>query len=354
MYTVKRGDVNLSIIDGVTKGVDFIAAANTENLIKAALTLMNERDSINRILLNPSGMYQRLYSGISDKNKEAELTTSLVRSKPNEPIYAKDINVLIKYTNELSSTTAKSRYVMKSAECAYYQDNITIHKIENPAVIPDRQDVDPITGVPIFNPNGTPKMVPGFRNPVPVLDENGNPTYYTVTHEPIVVEGPEILTPDITQIIRICNNLEIPCNNRSILTGWKRSDMTSGGNRVGICTNINRMQMVLETISDSSSSNIPSVEIGELIKADTFTHIAKNLRSISEAIGDQSKIIDNDGACNSACQLRCQVSCQLSCQLSCQSCYGGTCHDQNCGGFSILWLTAGISQFLGGLIDIIK
>lgn len=34
------------------------------------------------------------------------------------------------------------------------------------------------------------------------------------------------------------------------------------------------------------------------------------------------------------CALSCQVSCQQSCMLACQSCHGGTCHDQNCGGWS--------------------
>lgn len=37
--------------------------------------------------------------------------------------------------------------------------------------------------------------------------------------------------------------------------------------------------------------------------------------------------------CQLSCQSTCQVSCQSTCQISCQNCYGGTCHDQHCGGF---------------------
>ena len=34
------------------------------------------------------------------------------------------------------------------------------------------------------------------------------------------------------------------------------------------------------------------------------------------------------------CQINCQVTCQYTCQLSCQNCYGGTCHNQHCGGMA--------------------
>lgn len=349
MYTARRGRVNISIIDGVTKGVDFIAASNTQNLIQAALTLMNERDSINEILANPTTQGGKLYNGIKDQNKEAELTTALAKSRPKEPIYARDINTLIKYTNELSQTAAKSRYVMKSAPCSFYQDGVTIHKVDPETTVPDRQDVDPITGEPIFNPDGTPKMVPGFKNPVPVLDEHGNPIYYTVTHQPILVEGPPITTPDVEQVVRICNNPGIQCDNRSVLTGWARSD-TASGNIVNICTNINRVQLVLENVSGGVGTAVDSVAKGELIKADTFNGIARNLKAVSISIGEQTKTImggnENSPACYTTCQMTCQISCQTSCQISCQGCYSGTCHNQNCGGWSMIWLTIGVTPFL--------
>ena len=353
MYTVKRGRANISIIDGVTKGKDVISASNTQNLINAILTLMNERDSIKYILDHPTEMGLKLYSGIKDTAKEAELKDVLSRTNPNQPIYASDINTVIKYTNELSTTFSKASYSLKEAPCNYARENVLIHRNDPEPLPPDRQDVDPVTGEGIFNPDGTPKMVPGFRNPVPVLDADGNPTYYTVTKAPILVEGPPLLTPDIEQTVRICENPSIQCDNRSTLTGWARSDMVSG-NMVHICTRPMRMQMVLEQSSvGGGGAHVDNVNKGDLIKAETFTQIAKNLRSVSETIGDYHRAITgNDGwdggdagcalACQAACMTTCQStcmsicmsSCQTACMISCMSCFSGTCHNQNCGGWS--------------------
>lgn len=64
--------------------------------------------------------------------------------------------------------------------------------------------------------------------------------------------------------------------------------------------------------------------------ASLYTAIIANLTLISTNLDSVNSYWD----ANDVCARNCQVSCQAACQLACQSCYGGTCHDQNCGGWS--------------------
>jgi len=66
------------------------------------------------------------------------------------------------------------------------------------------------------------------------------------------------------------------------------------------------------------------------ISANLYQAIVSNLQIISSNLDSVNNWWDS----SDVCALSCQVACQQACQLACQSCYGGTCHNQNCGGWS--------------------
>ena len=307
------------------KAGDEIYASSTSYLLDVLLTVMNERDSWNKIKANPTTMGLKQLSGIADAGKESEMRNTKGAIVTDAPVYASWINTIIKYTNEMTSTVGNTYTKMESRPCQFPVSKTLIQKQEQKTV-PDMQEVDPVTGIGVFNADGTPKMIPGYKNPVPVLDAGGNPTYYTVTKKQIFKEGP-ITNTDTTGTYNVCSNPTIECSNRVKLYGWSDMESATDPGYVYECTNTNRVQAV-EYSNGTGAGSIASVAAGQKIMASTFIAITTNLRQISHAI-------DAYGPWNNgACALTCQVTCQQPCQLSCQSCYGGTCHNQNCGGFS--------------------
>ena len=340
-----RGAVQYTEPGSVTAKTDNVSASFTRYLLTVLLTMMNERDSINKILANPatfgdgaradynngntagSGYAVKQLDGIVDKAKESEMVNAQNNIFKGQYVYAKDVNSIIKYTNELLTTVGSSNYSYQAIPCQYPLTNVTIIKHNDQAVVPDQALVDPITGVEVLDANGNKIMVPGYYNPVPVYDSQGNPTYYTVTGKQIYQEGP-VVNADQTEVATLCGNTGITCPNRVARWGWSRADSADSVKMVNICSNTNRSQMVYNQ-SSAGGNAVTSVNVDEFITASTFNLISANLRLISTAL-DSYKDWWQNGGCNRSCQ----VSCQKSCQVSCQNCYGGTCHDQNCGGWS--------------------
>jgi hypothetical protein len=324
-----RGVVVYTEPKDVARG-DAILATDTSYLLSVLLVTMNERDSINRIMNNPDnyGTPLQQLSGIIDPAKENEMSTVRASIGVDVPIYASYVNTVIKYTNEMVRTCGGASSQLTIITCTYpYQD--TIIKVEAEVVVLDQQKVNPVTGVGIVDASGNAVMIPGFRNPIPVLDANGNPTYYTVTKKQIFKEGPEIETPDTSLSERLCGNISISCPNRVKQYGWKSESSSEDLGYVWVCSSTQRQAVVVVPGSISGDA-VPSVNKGDIIYASTFIAIATNLRLISQALDSYKDWWNPNGSCSRTCQ----VSCQKPCMLSCQSCYGGTCHNQNCGGWS--------------------
>ena len=373
---VNRGAVHVTIPNSVQAGKDKVSANLTKTLIGVILTFMNERDSIFALKADPKTTNKiKQLNGIADKSKENALHSASNNTVAGKFVYASDINTMITYANELVNTMGVRSTSYQTKTCTYVLRNKTLIKINPEKTVPDQPKVDPVTGETQYDANGKVIMVPGFKNPIPVLDAEGNPTYYTVTKQQIFTEGP-ITNEDETQVLHVCGNTGIACVNRSMLSGWKHID-SSNSDPVPICTNDQRNQL-----SDGSipldASQVPSVAKDELIEADTFNLIIANLIAVNSALESyadwwgaaggcsitcQSKcqaicqsacqttcqISCQDtcqlscqeacqtvcqNACQHSCQTTCQTACQQACQLACQSCFGGTCHNQNCGGFS--------------------
>ena len=373
---VNRGAVHVTIPNSVQAGKDKVSANLTKTLIGVILTFMNERDSIFALKADPKTTNKiKQLNGIADKSKENALHSASNNTVAGKFVYASDINTMITYANELVNTMGVRSTSYQTKTCTYVLRNKTLIKINPEKTVPDQPKVDPVTGETQYDANGKVIMVPGFKNPIPVLDAEGNPTYYTVTKQQIFTEGP-ITNEDETQVLNVCGNTGIACVNRSMLSGWKHID-SANSDPVPICTNDQRNQL-----SDGSipldASQVPSVAKDELIEADTFNLIIANLIAVNSALESyadwwgaaggcsitcQSKcqaicqsacqttcqISCQDtcqlscqeacqtvcqNACQHSCQTTCQTACQQACQLACQSCFGGTCHNQNCGGFS--------------------
>ena len=373
---VNRGAVHVTIPNSVQAGKDKVSANLTKTLIGVILTFMNERDSIFALKADPKTTNKiKQLNGIADKSKENALHSASNNTAAGKFVYASDINTMITYANELVNTMGVRSTSYQTKTCTYVLRNKTLIKINPEKTVPDQPKVDPVTGETQYDANGKVIMVPGFKNPIPVLDAEGNPTYYTVTKQQIFTEGP-ITNEDETQVLNVCGNTGIACVNRSMLSGWKHID-SANSDPVPICTNDQRNQL-----SDGSipldASQVPSVAKDELIEAGTFNLIIANLIAVNSALESyadwwgaaggcsitcQSKcqaicqsacqttcqISCQDtcqlscqeacqtacqNACQHSCQTTCQTACQQACQLACQSCFGGTCHDQNCGGWS--------------------
>lgn len=373
---VNRGAVHVTIPNSVRAGKDKVSANLTKTLIGVILTFMNERDSIFALKADPKTTNKiKQLNGIADKGKENALNGARSNTAAGKFVYASDINTMITYANELVNTMAVRSTSYQTKTCTYVLRNKTLVKDNPEVVIPDQPKVDPVTGETQYDANGKVIMVPGFRNPVPVLDANGKPTYYTVTKQQIFTEGP-VSNEDETQVLNLCGNKGIACVNRSMLSGWKYIDSAAPG-PIPICTNDQRNQL-----SDGSipldASQVPSVAQDQMIEADTFNLIIANLIAVNGALEsyadwwgagggcsvtcqtkcqaicqsacqttcqiscqDKCQLACQDkcqtacqNACQYGCQTTCQTACQDACQLACQSCYGGTCHDQNCGGWS--------------------
>lgn len=328
---VNRGMVHLTIPDPVTKQVTTVKASTTQTLISTILTFINERDSDKTLEanINTSTKISQL-NGIKDPVAKSDLESSAFKTVPGSYVFASDINNMIKYVNDLTATCGSRTSSYQTVECSYPQPNVEIRQVVQETSVPDRQLVDPITGVPILDDAGKPVMVAGLKNPVPVLDNDGKPTYYTVSGDQIFTEGP-ITNIDVVQTITLCTNTSISCPNRTKLTGWVRTDSADPTAIVNVCTNTRRSQIVYNG-GTTIANPIPTVNPGEFVKADTFNLIIANLIAVNNSLDSYKDWWD--GHCSGACQLTCQVTCQTSCQLACQNCYGGTCHNQNCGGFS--------------------
>ena len=397
---VNRGAVHVTIPNAVKAGMDKVSANLTKNLIGVILTFMNERDSIFALKADPRTTRKiKQLNGIVDRNKENALNGASSNTAPGKFVYASDINTMITYANELVSTMSVHSTSYETKTCDYVNRNKTLIKDKQEVKVPDQPKVDPVTGETQYDADGNVIMVPGFKNPIPVLDADGNPTYYTVTKQQIFMEGP-IVNEDETQVLNICGNTGIACVNRALLDGWKYSDSETTG-PIPVCTNDQRNQLSDGSIP-LSASKVPLVNKDELIKADTFNLIIANLIAVNGALesyadwwgagggcsvtcqnacqaicqsacqsacqnacqatcqhacqavclsacqvacliscetGCQVACQDScqsacQNACQYGCQTTCQTACQDACQLACQSCHGGTCHNQNCGGFS--------------------
>lgn len=127
--------------------------------------------------------------------------------------------------------------------------------------------------------------------------------------------------------VNICSNTSISCPNRETRNGYKDEASADEPGYVIICTSTQRPEV--QTVG-AGTLEIPRVSANEIVYAQTWTYISQYLRQVSEALNKYKGTWDSIGAC----VLTCQVKCQASCQLVCQSCYGGTCHNQNCGGMS--------------------
>ena len=330
---VHRGNVILTIPDKVVAKKDLVTADRTRTLINIIKTFINERDSIEKMKTtagNEAPAHLSQLSGIKDPATEKNLTDAYNASYVNGPVCARDINHMINYTNELAVTTGSRVSSYPVAECQYPQRDVTIIKVNQTTTVPDMEMVDPVTGETVRDANGNPVMVPGFKNPVPLLDGDGNPVYYTKTGKQIFVEGPVVNTDETQKIIR-CTNIGIVCPNRVKMSGYDYINDATPDHIVYACSNTKRNQIVF-TNASSNRPSIPFVVTDEMIKADTFNLIIENLSAIDDALDSYKSWFD--GPCAGSCQLACQTACQAACQLACQHCFFSTCHNQNCGGWS--------------------
>nr|DAE82511.1 MAG TPA: Six-cysteine peptide SCIFF [Caudoviricetes sp.] len=331
---VRRGKISLTIPDKVNAKKDIVTADRTRTLLNIIKTFINERDSIEKMKAttgneNPAHISQ--LSGISNPTTEKNLTDAYNASYVNGPVYARDINHMINYTNELATTTGSRVSSYQVAECQYPQRDVTIIKINQNTVVPDMEMVDPVTGETVIGADGKPVMVPGLRNPIPLLDGDGNPVYYTKTGKQVFVEGPPVNVDETQKIIR-CTNISIVCPNRVKMSGFDYVNDATPDHIVYACSNTKRNQIVF-TNAPSGQPPIPNVATDEMIKADTFNLVIENLSAINTAL-DSYKSWFGEGQCAGTCQLACQTACQSACQLACQHCFFQTCHNQNCGGWS--------------------
>ena len=127
--------------------------------------------------------------------------------------------------------------------------------------------------------------------------------------------------------VRQCTDLNQNCGNREMLTGWHYKYNDSQVYRCNSTTRTGTGNITTKLNLDDIPYVIPNITI---IDSDLLARLCANLRSISAAFDTGSDFFGPNDQCATGCQIRCQYTCQLSCQ----SCYGGTCHDQNCGGFS--------------------
>lgn len=371
---VRRGVVKVTIPNAVTAHKTKVSANMTKTLIGVILAFLNERDSIFALKADPTQKYKiKQLNGIVDKSKEDALNNASSNTAAGKFVYASDINTMITYANELVNTVGVHTQSYKMQPCSYAKKNVVI--VDNPPdpVVPDQPKLDPVTGEKIYDGDGNVIMVPGFKNPIPLLDKDGNPCYYTVTKEQIFIEG-QTEFPDVEQTITLCTNTGIPCTNRNLLTGWIYRDRGDVNPTIPVCTNPQRNQL-----SDGSvpldASQIPSVSKDDLIESSTFNMVIANLIAVNSALESYSSWWGIDGACKVTCQVKCQafcegpcqatceISCQLGCELACQdcqktceiscqncqgnvcetkcqvgcevacqSCQSGTCHNQHCGG----------------------
>ncbi|MDT8900943.1 hypothetical protein [Anaeroselena agilis] len=81
---------------------------------------------------------------------------------------------------------------------------------------------------------------------------------------------------------------------------------------------------------DTFTDMVPLPAVDEPFKGPVLNAIVQNLNIISNNF-DQ---VNGWWNSNDYCARTCQVACQSSCQIACQGCYSGTCHVQNCGGWS--------------------
>lgn len=309
---------------------DKILASSTGYLLSVLLVTMNERDSVNLIKSNPDNFDAPIHqlNGIADAAKQTEMNNTRAAIAVDVPVYASYINTIIKYTNEMINTCGGAVAQLSTVVCTYPY-NSTILQSVTEASVPDQQQVDPVTGVGIVDGAGHPVMIAGFKNPVPVLGTDGLPKYYTVTHLQIYQEGPPPSNVDVTSAERLCGNVSITCPNRVIRYGWKDTSSADDPGFVNICSNINRPTIVY-VAGGVAADPMPYVNRGDIIYANTFAALSLNLRLVSAALDSYNDWWDINGVCARLCQ----VACQRACMLSCQSCYGGTCHNQNCGGWS--------------------
>ena len=337
---VHRGSINLTIPNKVKPREDIVSADTTKTLLNIIKTFINERDSIEKIKATKGNGAPTKYtqlSGIINKTTEKNLTDAYNSTYKEGLIYARDINHMINYTNELVTTTGSRVTSYEVAECEYPQRDVTIIKFNKEITVPDMELVDPVTGVAVLDGDGKPVMVPGYRNPVPLLDGDGNPTYYTVTGKQIFTEGPTVNVDETQKIIR-CTNTSIVCPNRVKMMGYGYTDTETPDNIVYACSNTKRNQLVISSAS-TGKTPVATVNTDDMIRADTFNLIIDNLEAINKALDSYKSwfgIDDNGnyGPCAGTCQLTCQTACQAACQLACQHCFTQTCHNQNCGGWS--------------------
>ena len=335
-----RGSVVYTEPTDVSKG-DAIKADSTKYLLSVLLVTMNERDSINKIRSNPDnygGAISQL-SGISDTTKEQEMNSVRVNIAPEQPVYASWINTIIKYTNEMVNTCGGQAASVSTVTCQFPKTT-TIEKISAQGTV---LVVNNVTGEQELDSDGNPI---GFITPISVpvanLDNSGNPTYYNSGAQRYTAQiaNPKdpsttityfvLFTPSnaVTQSASICSNPTIACPNRSRLYDWMNEADTTYPGYVYVCNNPLR-QVVTYNAGSISANSIQNVAKGDIIAASTFVSISTNLRLISNALDTYSKWWSNG-----TCALTCQTACQRSCMISCQNCYGGTCHNQNCGGWS--------------------
>ena len=308
---------------------DKILASSTQYLLSVLLVTMNERDSINTVMDDPDnyGAPVAQLAGVKDKTKEKEMQTTKAAIAPKQPVYASWINTIINNTADMVNTLGPASTKVGDVDCRFPYST-TIIEYQDEVQVPDQQSVDPVTGLGLVDASGNPIMVPGFRNPVPVLDSYGNPTYYTVTKKAILKEGP-IVNTDVTDTAIICGNPSLVCPNRSRLYKWRLTASGDDPGYVNICNKQTRSEVHYYQTSIPNAVNMDNVNKGDVVRATTFSSIGNNLRLISSAL-DTYKSWWSGGLCARSCQ----VSCQRACMVSCQKCYGMTCHNQNCGSMS--------------------
>ena len=337
---------------------DTIKASPTQYLLSVLLITMNERDSINKIMSNPDGYGNKVtqLNGIADPAKQTEMNSVRSSIVKGAPVYASWVNTIVKYTNELTNTLGAPATALQTVDCTYAYSDTIISKQKEPENIP-------ITDISYYsdkyiNTDGSLKTSVGVVDRCNV----GDGTYKYYKHNTISPEltidiskyiqiypnkdlpannpsGYFVLieyTKDVygttnidnTKVVNLCGNASIECSNRSRLYSWKSTSSAVDPGYVNICNNSKR-QVVVNIQGSISAIPVPTVNKGDIIYASTFTAIATNLRLISKTLDGYTSWWNNG-----SCAKTCQTSCQRACMLSCQNCYGGTCHDQNCGGFS--------------------
>lgn len=139
---------------------------------------------------------------------------------------------------------------------------------------------------------------------------------------------PDIFTGSYSaSTVNLCSNLNISCPNRQYRYGYKDQASATEPGYVILCTSSSRP---ITVTAGAGNLAITRVNSGEIVYASTWTYIAQYLRQVSSAM-DKWKISWTD---NGRCNLTCMTACQTACQLTCQRCFGGTCHNQHCGGIA--------------------